>query len=99
MGTTMSNLTDEMPIIYTKVAGASPVNKEGPHAWIQWKGTNVCADIHCECGAMTHLDDEFAYSVRCVVCNRLYGMDPHVTLVPLEDSDVEGACEPRLTNR
>ena len=36
-----------------------------PHGWIQWKGTNVCMDIHCKCGMLTHIDADFAYHVKC----------------------------------
>lgn len=38
---------------------------ERPFGWIQWKGTNVCIDLHCECGAHGHVDAEFLYFVRC----------------------------------
>jgi len=24
-----------------------------PHGWVQWKGTDVCMDVHCACG---HID-------------------------------------------
>lgn len=81
--------------IYNKVAAASPIRDDVPIAWIQWKGTNVCADIRCPCGALAHVDADFAYSIRCGGCGALYGMDPHITLVPLEEADVIGACEPR----
>jgi hypothetical protein len=35
----------------------------GSHGWIQWKGTDVCMDIHCECGTLSHIDGEFAYII------------------------------------
>lgn len=38
---------------------------EGSHGWIQWKGTNVCMDIYCECGYHGHIGDEFVYFVKC----------------------------------
>ncbi len=43
-----------------------------PHGWIQWKGTEVCMDVHCACGELTHVDAEFAYNVQCPVCLRVY---------------------------
>lgn len=55
----------------------------GPHGWIQWKGTNVCMDIHCVCGESHHVDDEFVYYVRCSACGRSYMVNGHVELVEL----------------
>lgn len=81
--------------MYDKVAKASPVKQDGPHGWIQWKGTNVCVDLHCSCGEQSHVDDDFVYSFRCR-CGKLWGLDPSITLVPLDDADVVGCCEPRM---
>lgn len=63
---------------------------EGPHAWIQWKGTNVCADIHCDCGHHSHIDEDFAYYVRCPKCHLVYAMGAYVKLVPLAGAPVGG---------
>jgi hypothetical protein len=52
--------------------------------WIQWKGTEVCMDIHCKCGKMTHIDADFAYNVKCVYCGRIYACDPYVKLTELD---------------
>jgi hypothetical protein len=79
---------------FDKIDAGSPVNKEGPHAWVQWKGTDVCADIHCPCGRHGHVDADFAYVVRCG-CGRLWGMDPYVTLVELTEADTVGMCSPK----
>lgn len=43
-------------------------HKDKPHGWIQWKGTDVCMDIHCKCGFHGHVDAEFAYFVKCLEC-------------------------------
>jgi hypothetical protein len=45
-----------------------------PYAFVQWKGTDVCADIHCTCGHHSHIDAEFAYNVRCPGCGKLWEM-------------------------
>ena len=63
-----------------------------PFGWIQWKGTSVCMDIHCECGALTHIDAEFCYHVKCCVCGRVYECGGHVRLYPL-DHTPEGVQE------
>lgn len=82
-----------------KITRASPVRRDAPRAWIQWKGTDLCADIVCTCGELTHLDGFFAYSVRCGECGCLYGLDPNITLVPLEERDVNtSGCEPLVSS-
>lgn len=54
------------------------------HGWIQWKGTNVCMDIHCKCGAITHIDADFAYHVKCSNCGTVYFCNGHVELIECE---------------
>ena len=68
--------------------------RAGPHAWIQWKGTDVCMDVSCSCGKMSHVDDEFAYYVRCPHCGQVFAMCANVRMVPVEASEVEGYCSP-----
>ena len=55
-----------------------------PHAWIQWKGTDVCMDVDCSCGAKFHIDAAFAYYVKCMGCNTVYEVGGHVKLYPME---------------
>lgn len=45
-----------------------------PSAFIQWKGTDVCMDFHCQCGAFCHFDGDFAYLVRCQHCGVVWQM-------------------------
>lgn len=49
-----------------------------PHAFIQWKGTDVCMDFCCECGANCHFDGEFAYTVKCPHCGVVWEMPQHL---------------------
>lgn len=69
---------------------------EDPHGWIQWKGTNVCMDVHCACGAHVHVDAEFCYHVKCPHCERVYAVGAYVRLVELTEEerreDVEPSC-------
>lgn len=51
-----------------------------PCAFIQWKGTEVCADYWCLCGNSFHLDAEFAYAVECPYCNRKYEVSSMIEL-------------------
>ena len=56
-----------------------------PHGWIQWKGTNVCMDVHCACGESSHIDGEFTYHVKCPNCGRIYFCNGHIELIELEN--------------
>lgn len=61
---------------------------EGPHGWIQWKGTRPCIDLLCKCGFHGHVDgDYFFYFYRCPKCNTHYEVGSHVKLyeVPLDE--------------
>lgn len=59
--------------------------KEGePHGWIQWKGTDVCMDIKCECGCCSHVDSTFAYYVKCPKCGTVYMVNGHVEFIKME---------------
>ena len=57
-----------------------PKFRDKPHAWIQWKGTQVCADINCSCGEQSHFDGEFMYFIRCPHCGKVWEVGTHVTL-------------------
>lgn len=63
----------------------------GSYGWIQWKGTNVCIDIHCFCGKLSHVDGDFLYFFECE-CGKRYGLSGYVqmTEIPPEYDDVEG---------
>lgn len=54
--------------------------------FIQWKGTDVCLDFTCACGATGHLDTDFAYYVKCPTCGAVYEMGTQV-IAKLVDPD------------
>ncbi|HUV65936.1 MAG TPA: hypothetical protein VMW24_18725 [Sedimentisphaerales bacterium] len=56
-----------------------------PSAWVQWKGTNVCADVNCSCGNSWHIDGDFYYFVQCPECQRVYEMNGNIELIELTD--------------
>lgn len=60
----------------------------GSHGWIQWKGTDVCMDVHCICGKSSHVDGYFAYHVKCPYCGKIYFCNGHVEFIELEESPV-----------
>jgi hypothetical protein len=65
--------------------GIQETYKGLPHGWIQWKGTEVCMDVHCSCGELSHVDGEFAYNVMCPRCGRVYMVNGHVELIELQE--------------
>lgn len=67
-----------------KSLGDTPVNavlKGKPKGWIQFKGTDLCMDVHCKCGELTHVDGDFIYFVKCVHCGTTYEINGHVELI------------------
>lgn len=70
---------------YDEIYGPDDADHKGkPHGWIQWKGTNVCIDLYCECGEHGHVDAEFFYHYKCR-CGKRYAVGCNVALIPLRD--------------
>jgi hypothetical protein len=68
------------------------VRPEGSDAdmFIQWKGTQVCMDFYCPCGAHGHLDADFAYNVECPSCGSVFEMGTQVIAKRVDEAT--GAC-------
>lgn len=62
-----------------------------PHGWIQWKGTQVCMDIHCKCGALMHIDAGFAYYIDCPYCHTVFACDGNIHLIELTETQAAAA--------
>jgi len=62
---------------------------EGTSGWIQWKGTDVCMDIHCECGTHSHVDEEFFYYFQCDNCKKIYSVCPNIQFIELDKENEE----------
>lgn len=69
---------------YNRLFPSSLIEHESPRGWIQWKGTQVCMDIHCACGEMSHIDCDFTYHIKCPYCNQVYECDPNIILNPID---------------
>ena len=68
------------------------ITPPSPNAWIQWKGTKVCMDVHCSCGTTGHVDNDFAYYYHCLGCDTVYMVSGFINLIPLtpeERADAE----------
>lgn len=55
-------------------------------AFIQYKGTDLCADIWCECGKHLHYDGYGAYTVKCKHCGSLYELQQIIEAKKVETS-------------
>jgi hypothetical protein len=48
---------------------------------IQWKGTEVCCDFHCECGGYAHLCGvKFMYQIKCDKCGVVWDVPSRIVL-------------------
>lgn len=61
-----------------------------PHAWIQHKGTDICMDVHCSCGAHTHFDGDCCYFLKCGACGKPYIVGQTIVLLELAESEAAG---------
>lgn len=75
---------------YEAIYGADDAKfKEKPHGWIQWKGTEVCIDVHCACGAHGHIDAAFFYHYKCAACGKKYAVGANVALIELTPAQAQ----------
>ena len=74
--------------LYDQIYGRDNPKGEA-HGWIQWKGTDVCIDLYCKCGAQMHFDGMFFYHFACPYCQRKYAVGQNVALIELTDSEAE----------
>lgn len=77
--------------IYSKDFGADgkSTTVKDPHGWIQWKGTNVCIDLHCKCGKHSHYDGDFLYHWICPHCGVAFALGQNVKLIELTSEQIE----------
>lgn len=68
------------------MSGKTP---ERPNVFVQWKGTDVCLDFHCECGYDGHFDGLFCYGLRCGRCGKTWTMPHTFGLVANENPTAE----------
>ena len=59
-----------------------------PFGWMQWHGTNLCMDVHCECGELHHVDGRFAYVVK-TPCGRYYRLNSDVPLEAIPEPSAD----------
>ena len=57
------------------------------NTFIQWKGTDVCMDFHCDCGHHNHIDGYFCYFVKCKGCGQVWKTPSEINLTKLDTND------------
>ena len=55
-----------------------PVPGTDATMFLQWKGTEVCLDFRCPCGATGHFDGWGAYFLMCPSCGSVYELGTQV---------------------
>lgn len=60
-------------------------------ASMQLKGTDICIDIYCKCGARGHFDGYFLYHFECENCGQVYAVGSSVKMVPVDTKYKEDA--------
>lgn len=48
------------------------VHPDKGYASIQHKGSDLCMDVHCECGHHGHIDEAFCLYYQCQACQRVF---------------------------
>jgi hypothetical protein len=84
----MKTMAQRANDLTTRTLAVDELPPNTPHAWIQWKGTEVCMDMHCTCGASDHIDADFAYFYRCSGCRKVYSVGANVRLHELTAEEV-----------
>jgi len=63
-----------------------------PHGWIQWKGTDVCMDVHCSCGVLAHIDGDFIYTIKCGGCGKVYCLSGYIEFIEIQNGLFEDSA-------
>ena len=84
---------DPWRLLVSRTVGLDKPPEDAPYGYVQWKGTDACLDLKCTCGALTHLDGERAYVIKCVKCGRVFWVQPYVLMTELEGENLALAEE------
>ena len=50
-------------------------------------------DVECKCGEHSHVDQDFAYHVKCPYCGTVYMCNGHIELIEIEEEPDHGLAE------
>lgn len=64
--------------------------KHKSEAWLQWKGCfDICMDLCCSCGCLSHYDGEARYYIQCHECKQTFRVDGTVNLEKITAEEAE----------
>lgn len=49
-----------------------------PFISINWKDTDACITLNCDCGGFVHEDGFFMYEIKCTDCGTVYKLPTQV---------------------
>ena len=56
---------------------------------IQFRGTDICMDVHCKCGCHSHIDGCFVYFLECPECGVIYELNGRIELIERKKIDID----------
>jgi len=62
-------------------------NSPETNASFQPKGTDICLDLHCDCGTHSHFDGDFCHKVKCKGCGKVYAINTNIKVVKITSDD------------
>ena len=84
----MAKLTNEKMSVYDRIYSQDQqLDNDVTRGWIQWKGTDVCMDVHCKCGYHGHFDGDFFYAYECPKCKTKFAVGQNIKFIELKDED------------
>lgn len=70
------------------------MNRARPTNNVQWKGTDLCMDLYCDCGAASHVDGYFARYVQCPCCEAIYELPHNVPMKKVTKDEMQWQANP-----
>lgn len=58
---------------------------EDAHGTIQWKGSDIYMDIHCDCGHTSNIKGDGIFFVKCPSCKTIYELNGFIQLIKRTD--------------
>lgn len=60
---------------------------EDAHGSMQWKGSDIYLDLHCDCGHTSNIKGDAVFFVKCPACNTIFELNGFIQLIKRPDID------------
>lgn len=84
-------MSDGFSKFFNEVYGEE-LKAETPYGSLQYKGSDICADLHCSCGFLGHVDGAFCYYYECSQCGKKYALGMNIKLIELTEEQAKYAA-------